>query len=166
MNKLNFGCGRKIKAGWINADIQQGKEVDYSFNFDEFPYPLKDNNFDVVLADNVFEHLENPARVLDEIHRICKKNAIIKIIVPYYHCRGAYNDITHKHYFNEASFDNLVNPEKHYRLSEKNKFKIKKMDLIPTRLGKLIYPKKLRWMVSLVLGEIISLINVELIVLK
>lgn len=164
--KLNFGCGKKIKEGWFNVDIQKTKGIDRSFDFNSYPYPLKDDSFSYILIDNVLEHLDDPTNVLDELHRIAKKGAIIKIIVPYYHCKGAYNDLTHKHFFNETTFDNLINPDKHYSHKKKGKFKIKKLVLVPTRLGKLIWPRKLRWLVSLVLGEIISSIDVELIVEK
>jgi len=166
MKKLNFGCGNKILEGWVNVDIQKARGIDKSFDFNKFPYPFKDNSFDYILVDNVLEHLDNPKKVLDELHRIAKKDAIIKIIVPYYHCRGAYNDITHKHFFSDVSFDNLVNPEKHYSLTTRKKFEIKKLELIPTKLGKMIFPKKLRYLASLVLGEIFKAIDVELRVLK
>jgi len=166
MKKLNFGCGKIIKKGWINVDIQKGKGIDKSFDFNRFPYPLKKDSFDFIMVDNVLEHLDEPIKVLDELNRISKKNAIIRIIVPYYNCKGAYNDITHKHFFNETTFDNIVNPDKHYSLKNKNKFKIKKLELVPTRLGKFIYPKKLRWLISLVLGEVFKAIDVELIVKK
>lgn len=167
MRKLNFGCGKEIKKGWINADRQRGEKIDKSFDFNKFPYPFKDDTFDFILADNVLEHLEEPIKVLEELHRISKKGAIIKIIVPYYHCRGAYNDITHKHFFNEATFDNIINPNKHYTLENKEqKLKIKKLRLIPTRLGRLIYPKRARWLASLVFGEIFKEIEVELTVIK
>lgn len=164
--RLNLGCGKKILNGWMNADIQKGKDIDISFDFDKFPYPLKSNTFDYVLVDNVLEHLCDPAKVLDELHRICKKDSIVRIIVPYYNCKGAYNDLTHKHVFNETAFDVLVNGHNHYVYDKKQKFKIKKLDLLPTRLGKLIYPKKLRWAVSLVLGEIIYAIDIELVACK
>ena len=166
MAKLNFGCGKAIKRGWINVDIQKGKGIDKSFNFDKFPYPFESNTFDYVLLDNVLEHLDRPSEVLNELRRICKKDAIIKIIVPYYHSRGAYNDIAHKHFFNETTFDSFVNQEKYYGLKRKKLFRIKKMELVPTRLGKLIHPKKLRRLVSLLLWEVVSSIDVELIVLK
>ncbi|MFH2027616.1 MAG: methyltransferase domain-containing protein [Nanoarchaeota archaeon] len=166
MKKLNFGCGKKIIKGWINVDIQKGKGIDKSFNFNKMPYPFKKDIFDYILLDNVLEHLEDPIKVLNELHRICKKDAIIKIIVPHYNCKGAYNDITHKHYFNETSFDNIVNSHNHYGIKKKTKFKIIKLELIPTRLGKIIYPKRLRQMVGLVLGEVFKAIDVELIVIK
>lgn len=166
MKKLNFGCGRKIMKGWINVDIQKSAQVDKSFNFNKPPYPLNSNTFEYILAFNVLEHLDNPIEALDELHRISIKGAVIEIVVPYYHCKGAYNDPTHKHYFNDTTFETIVNPEKYHKLNHKRKFEIKKLDLIPTRLGKLIYPKKLRWLASLVFGEIISEIRVELKVIK
>ncbi len=119
MKKLNFGCGRIIKKGWTNVDLQKGKSIDKSFDFNKFPYPLKSNKFDYILVDNVLEHLDDPVRVLDELSRISKKNANILIKVPYYNCKGAYNDITHKHFFNETTFDNMLNPESHYGYKEK-----------------------------------------------
>jgi len=79
MKKLNFGCGLDIKKGWVNVDGQRGPQVDKSFNFAKFPYPLRNNEFDYILVDNVLEHLEDPHKVLDELHRISKKNGLIEI---------------------------------------------------------------------------------------
>jgi len=49
--------------------------------------------------DNVLEHLGNPIKVIKELERICKNDAIIKIIVPHFSYYKAYKDPTHKHYF-------------------------------------------------------------------
>jgi len=166
IKKLNFGCGKKIFSGWVNVDIQNGQGIDKSFNFNKFPYPFKENTFDYVFSENVIEHLDDPNKVLDELWRICKNQALVRIIVPYFNSSGAYNDVTHKHYFNERTFDVMVNVHKYYGHKKKQHFKIKKIDLVPTRLGKLIYPKKIRWLASLVLGDVISEMHVELIVTK
>jgi len=164
--KLNFGCGKKIKDGWYNVDLQKGEGIQKSFDFNQYPYPLKENSFSFVLLDNVLEHLDNPKRVLDELYNCSKAMAKIIIKVPYYNCKGAYNDITHKHFFNETSFDNLVNPEKHYGIkSETKKFYVQKIELIPTRFGK-IFPQFIRKKVSYVLGEVFKEIEVHLKVLK
>jgi len=83
IQKLNFCCGKDIKKGkeWINVDIQKAEGRDKSFNFDKFPYPFKDNEFDYILVDNVLEHLKNPRKVILEFWRISKPNAIIEVIV-------------------------------------------------------------------------------------
>lgn len=151
---------------FVNVDLQEAKGIDKSFDFDRYPYPFRDNAFDYVIADNVFEHLENPVRTLDEFHRICKKEALIRIIVPYYNCKGAYNDITHKHFFNQTTFDNIINPDNHYAIKkQKKKFYIEKTKLIPTRFG-MLFPGFLRDKASFVLGEIYKEIDVTLKVLK
>ncbi len=166
--RLNLGCGKKIIPGWVNVDIQKGAGVDKSFDFNTFPYPFTDNTFSLVLLDNVLEHLDFPKKVLDEIHRISIPNGRVIIKVPYYHCKGAYNDITHKHFFNEATFDNLVNPEDHYTLdanSYNKKLRIEILKLIPTRLG-ILFPSFIRRQASYVLGEIFKEIEVHLNVIK
>ncbi|HLD88874.1 MAG TPA: methyltransferase domain-containing protein [Candidatus Nanoarchaeia archaeon] len=167
VEKLNFGCGRKILKGYVNVDIQKHKKIDYSFDFNKFPYPLENDKFSYILVDNVLEHLDDPAKVLEELHRISKNNAIIHIIVPYYNCSGAYNDVTHKNFFNERSFEVLSNSSDFYWLEQrKRKFAIKKNELVPTRFGKLIWPKKLRMLAGKVFGEVFSLVDVELQVNK
>lgn len=103
--KLNLGCGLKYMEGWINLDISDLDlynnkiKVDVVHNLDKFPYPFPDDYFDEVLIDNVLEHLEKPPKVIEELERICKNNAIIKIIAPHFSYYKAYTDTTHKHYF-------------------------------------------------------------------
>lgn len=164
--KLNLGCGKKILEGFTNVDIQKGPGIDKSFDFNKFPYPIPDNSYDYILLDNVLEHLDDPKMVLHELYRISRKGARIRIIVPYYNCKGAYNDVTHKHFFNETTFDNLIYPEKHYHNESDKEFEIISLNLVPTKLGKIIYPKSLRKNMSYVLGEIFSLIEVEIKALK
>ena len=166
MNKLNFGCGKIIKKGWVNVDIQKDKNIDKSFNFEKSPYPLKDNTFDYILTDNVLEHIGDLKLVFDEFYRISKNGAEIKIVVPYYNCKGAYNDITHVHFFNETTFHNLLNPFCHYGVKkEKLRFKVIKNYLKPTRFGKII-PSFVRKQFSYILGEVYSEIEVMVKVVK
>ena len=105
MKKLNLGCGINIKKGYVNVDITKFNGVDKTFDFDVFPYPFEDSEFDEIYCDNVLEHLKNVSLVMKELHRITKSEGVIKIIVPYYNCYGAYNDITHKHYFSHLAFE-------------------------------------------------------------
>lgn len=39
--KLNFGCGNKIKEGYVNVDIQKGKNIDKSFDFNIFSLSIQ-----------------------------------------------------------------------------------------------------------------------------
>jgi SAM-dependent methyltransferase len=164
MEKLNFGCGAKIKKGWINVDFQKDKNIDFSFDFNKYPYPLKSNKFDYILVDNVLEHLEKPKEVIKELHRISKKDATIEIIVPYYNTYFAYVDVTHLHFFNEDTFYNLF--EGHdYELNKKRLFEIIEIESIPQRYLRFL-PKSMLNIMKRFLGNIIVNLIVKVRVIK
>ena len=81
--KLNLGCGRDIRQGWINLDKIQYPGVDIVFDLDTFPYPFCDNTFDAILMQDVLEHLRDPITVMREIYRISKDGCIIIIRTPH-----------------------------------------------------------------------------------
>jgi len=43
--KLHLGCGKIIKEGYVNLDIQKLPGVDVIHDLNKFPYPFKDNSF-------------------------------------------------------------------------------------------------------------------------
>jgi hypothetical protein len=42
---------------------------------------------------------------MEEIHRVCRDGAVVRITVPHYSCCNAFTDPTHRHYFAASSFD-------------------------------------------------------------
>ena len=112
MKKLNFGAGSTILSGWDNIDIQKSLKITMSFDFNKFPYPLKDNTYDFIHIDNVLEHLNSPDKVLDELWKKSKNNTIIRIIVPYYNNKGASGSMQHKCYFSDHTFKDYVEERK------------------------------------------------------
>jgi len=164
MKKLNFGSGNDIKEGWDNVDIQKSPKLTKSFDFDKFPYPLKDNTYDYVLVRQVIEHVLYPDRMLFELHRICKNKGIIRIETAHYTNKGAYNDMQHLHFLNENAFKFFV--ETRTLINErKNMFKIKELVITPTAIGKFI-PNFLRQKLSLFLNGLNSQIHCTYEVLK
>ena len=99
--KLNLGCGTDIKNGYVNLDIMPGKEVDVVHDVNKFPYPFPKNHFDEIYASHILEHVDDVMKVMAEIYRILKPNGTIEVKVPYYSSAGAFQDITHKHFFAE-----------------------------------------------------------------
>lgn len=162
--KLNLGCGKDIREGYINLDFKKAKGVDIVHNLNEYPYPFKENTFDEVFCDRVLELLDNLVRAMEEIHRICKPGARVRIRVPYYNCKGNSNDPLQRRSFNSSTLDFL---EAGYETSHYTnvRFKILKKRLVATRLGK-IFPSFIRERASYVFGEIISSIWFELEVVK
>ena len=131
MKKLNFGCGLDIKEGYVNMDILKIKGVNVVHDFNKFPYPFKDNEFDEVLTSHVLEHLDDLVKVMAELKRICKPNAKIFIRVPHFSCGVSYRDPTHKRLFSYFTFDYFTE-DCFYGLP---KFKIANRKLNFTRLA-------------------------------
>lgn len=104
MAKLNLWCWFDIKPGYVNVDWVPWEWVDKVFDFEEVPYPFKDNTFDEVYCSMVMEHIHNLPQMIDEIVRICKDGALLKIIVPYQSSPSLWGDITHLRWFNLNSF--------------------------------------------------------------
>jgi SAM-dependent methyltransferase len=107
---LELGAGKRPYLGKnnedvIHTDIMKLPHIEVVHDLNKFPWPLKKNEFDEVLARHVLEHLDNIIKVMDEIGRILKPNGIIKIWVPYFSHVGAVWDLTHKHFFTLNTFD-------------------------------------------------------------
>ena len=104
MYKLNLWCWDDIKQWYINVDIIDLPWVDKIFDFEKFPYPFLDDTFDEVYCCMVMEHIHNLPQMIEEIVRICKNDALIKIVVPYQSSPNLWWDITHLRWFNLNSF--------------------------------------------------------------
>lgn len=113
MKILDLGCGKRKRKGAIGVDISEYTDADIIHDLNVFPYPFADNEFDYIYADNIIEHLDNVVKVLEELHRISKNGATIKIIVPFFRSHYAFIDPTHKHFFTVRSFD-YFDPEKDF----------------------------------------------------
>ena len=163
MKKLNFGCGNNIRREWDNADVQKGKGI-ISFDFNKFPYPIKDNTYNLIESRSVLQMLNNPDEVLNELWRISKKGAIIVIEVPYWHNKGAFNDIQTKHFFNEYSFIYFAE-QKPCRIDTKIRFKINKLTIDSTIIGKFI-PSLIRKKLDLFFSGLYSNMRIEFQVVK
>lgn len=104
--KLNLGCAGFKKEGYVNVDWQGIVEPDVEHNLNVYPYPFKDNEFDLVEAFHIIEHLDRPFDVMKEIHRILKPGGTLIVKVPHFsrgmthpeHAHGF--DVTFPNYFN------------------------------------------------------------------
>lgn len=102
---LNLGCGRKYLPEAVNLDFNPETEPDVVHDLNELPWPLPDNHFREVLAYDVIEHLDDFIPAMEEIHRVCRDSAIVRIAVPHFSSPEAYTDPTHRRYFGYLSFD-------------------------------------------------------------
>lgn len=129
MKILDLGCGKSKYPGSIGVDISDKTDADIIHDLNVYPYPFEEDVFDSIICDNVLEHLNDVIKTMDEIWRISKNGARIKINVPYF--RSVYSSIdpTHKHFFTYNSF--YYFDEKHlfnelYKYSD-SKFEVEKV---------------------------------------
>ena len=134
LRKLHLGCGTVIKPNYINLDIKKLKGVDIVHDLNKFPYPFKDNTFEIIELHHVLEHLDNPLKVIEELWRISKPNGILVIAVPHWSHFTAHSDFTHKHYFSSASFIYFEQNNPRY-YSDKSNFKILQKRFTATRIN-------------------------------
>jgi predicted SAM-dependent methyltransferase len=148
---LDLGCGKKKRPGAIGVDYSDRHDADIVHNLNVFPYPLQDEEFDEIYLDNVLEHLDDPMRVMEEVHRIGRSGGQVKVIVPYFRSVWAFIDPTHQHFFAVDSFafydpDHIICRRYDY---VKTRFKVEKVvfnETLPNRwFKKLIIKLANRW---------------------
>jgi len=105
MKKLNLGCGKVIKKGYVNVDSVSLPGVDKVHNLEKYPWPFKNNEFDEVFCDNILEHLSEIIKPIEELWRITKPNGRIIVKVPIYPSIWAFTDPTHKSVYTFLTFN-------------------------------------------------------------
>ena len=123
--KLNIGCGKDIKKGYVNIDKFSLAGVDVVHDLNVFPWPFKDNSFEEINAEMILEHLDNWTKALEEIWRVSKNKARIKVIVPFFPSIYSVIDPTHKNFFTYFTFD-YFQPNHNFSYYSKAKFNILK----------------------------------------
>jgi SAM-dependent methyltransferase len=100
---LDLGCGSNKRAGAIGLDRRSEKGVDIVCDL-ERPLPLMDGVADEIHAHHVLEHVRNLIQLMEEIYRVCRPGAVLRVSGPYYTSRGAFRDPTHVRFLTEDTF--------------------------------------------------------------
>lgn len=103
--KLCLGSGLKKQPDAVNVDMVSSTAPDIVHDLNRSPWPLPDNWFDECHAYDVIEHLDNIVTTMEEIHRVCRNGAVVRITVPHFSCANAFTDPTHRHYFSAFSLN-------------------------------------------------------------
>ena len=89
---LDVGCGNKpyehlyasseyIGLEYDTPENRAAKRADYFYDGETFPF--EDASFDSVVATEVFEHVFNPDRFLDEVHRVLRPGGMLLMTMPF-----------------------------------------------------------------------------------
>lgn len=107
--KLNAGCGANYKVGWSNVDINDfGYNMVYDLN--NVPWPYGNNTFDVILLQDVLEHLREPHSIIKECIRVAKHGATLIIRTPHPKSPNMHKDLDHISEI-EPSFLQMTRPD-------------------------------------------------------
>ena len=105
---LELGCGPQKRPGAIALDISPHSAADVICDLDIQPYPFRDSIFDEIVCEHVLEHLKDLVRVMEELHRIARPGALVKVFAPYFSSIFYYRDPTHRCFFSAHTFDYFV----------------------------------------------------------
>lgn len=111
--RLNVGCGRDTKAGWVNLDAVAREGVDIIANLDACrtaPLPLEDDSVGEFLLSHVIEHIADTLPLMQELHRVAAPGAQMTIRVPYGSSDDAWEDPTHVRAYFLKSFGYFGQP--------------------------------------------------------
>jgi len=83
VQRLNWGCGDHLGAGWINSDIKDGGGVDLVADIRE-ALPLNDASIDYAVSVHALPELSIPEieKALAELLRILKPEGVLRLVLP------------------------------------------------------------------------------------
>jgi SAM-dependent methyltransferase len=137
---LNLGSGRKYLADAFNVDHQASTNPDLVHDLNSIPWPLPDDHFETVLLADSLEHLEDAVATMEEVHRVCRDGAVVRITTPHFSSANSFIDPTHRHHFSYFSFDYFTGEHEFAFYTEKRFRKgSAKIIFYPTLVNKLIW---------------------------
>ena len=97
MVRLNIGCGRDVKEGWLNVDCLALAPDVCVWNLTN-RWPVGDGEVEEIMASHVIEHFDSGQRswVMNEAHRALRPGGKMTVIVPSWASGRAYGDPTHQ----------------------------------------------------------------------
>lgn len=126
---LNLGCGKVKIPNAIGVDrVRIENHVDIVHDLEMVPYPFESNTVDEIHFYHVLEHLHDPIRKVEEIHRILKPGGVLYMRVPHFSSMGGFTDMTHIRPFGYCSFD-CFEKDNYQHFYTKVKFKILKKEI-------------------------------------
>jgi SAM-dependent methyltransferase len=105
---IHLGCGQKYLDGWVNVDKLTTVKTDKIVDLTVFPWPFEDNSADRLYSDNVFEHLPDQIKTMEECYRILRPGGVLECKVPFAMSSGALQDPTHKAFWTDYTINYFI----------------------------------------------------------
>lgn len=116
MRVLNVGCGMAKRdfaeapdcTEVIGVDLSTYSQADVIHDLNRVPWPFETGGFDLVIMQDIIEHLIDVPATMNEVYRILRHGGCVRIRTPHYSSSYAYNDPTHIHFFGAMVFDGFT----------------------------------------------------------
>lgn len=108
MKILDVGCGTNKYEGAIGLDSNTRTAADVIHDLGVLPYPFSNDEFDLIVASHVIEHVPDVMAFVTELYRIAKPGGRIRVVTPHYTNPDWPNDPTHRNHINSYSFDTFL----------------------------------------------------------
>lgn len=110
--KLNLGSAYRKLEGFINIDFRPETEPDLCIDVTQ-GLPYMDNSVDEIWAFDFLEHIpaDKVIAVMEDIYRVLKPGGRFETLTPSTDGRGAFQDPTHRSFWNRNSWFYYSIPE-------------------------------------------------------
>jgi hypothetical protein len=102
---LNLGCGNKRIEGAVNVDVSDRVQADVVHDLNCRPWPFRTSSFEEIVGYDVVEHVDHIVGFMEEVYRVARPGATIRLTVPHFSCANTWRDPTHRHAFAHGSLD-------------------------------------------------------------
>ena len=131
---LNLGSGNNYRDGYVNIDNSPHVQSDLQLDLSENKLPYEDEEVDSIVAIDLLEHILYPIPLLNECHRVLKKEGTFYIEVPKAGTNDYYKDPTHVRPFVPETFKYFSDYAREYVAIGCKPWKITGMREEPSRL--------------------------------
>jgi SAM-dependent methyltransferase len=127
---VDLGCGRGKLEGAVGVDCRPHADVNVLADLDFFPWPFADNAFDLILFNNIIEHVADVVRCMEEVHRIARPGAQVVIRTPHFSHPESYRDPTHRRHLSWESLEYFLMEDPKHGLYTTARFRLITRELV------------------------------------
>lgn len=106
---IDLGCGPNKLKGALGFDKRKMPGVNVICDV-ERSLPIKGDSVDVVHMSHIIEHVQDLVSFMEDVYRVCRSGAEVRVVAPYYTSRGAFRDPTHVRFIAEDTFQYFEPP--------------------------------------------------------
>lgn len=117
--RLNLGCGRDYRKGWVNIDISQDVEAELHMDLRVGRLPFNKDSAEEIYISGVLEQIgsnDQLIHVMNDAHRVLKPGGTMVVVVPNARYAIAHRDPMDVRKFTAETFSYFEKDKQEHRL--------------------------------------------------